>query len=124
MPAYDVICELCGHEDEVFRAIARRDEPVTCPCGGTMVRCIGQMALVGAQPSKPIDLSKQLGRKFETNKEYRDYLASSGGREVDKSSFKPTIDAIHDSKDRKAKAGGYRDWRHRTQEIRKKASTG
>lgn len=125
MPRYDVICELCEHEMEIFRSIANRDAPNECPaCGAQMVRRIGRMAVIGATPSRPIDLTKQIGRSFDNNADYRAYLAKSGGRETDKASLRPTIDKIQESKDRKAKAAGYRDWKHRSAELRKKIATG
>jgi len=41
MPTYEFTCEKCGHTDEDFRAISKRDEPMKCSkCKGLMTRLI------------------------------------------------------------------------------------
>ena len=39
MASYDLVCESCGHEFEVFRQGFLKDEDKLCPdCGGAQVR--------------------------------------------------------------------------------------
>jgi hypothetical protein len=84
---------------------------------------LGAPALVGAMPSKPIDFTKQIGRKFETNKEFERYTQAEGVHVIDKtdSSMVRKRDARRELAEQRAKKAGYRDARHRIAEIKRKA---
>src|SRR5262249_16811276 len=123
MPIYQFHCPRCDTVVDKFRSMSGRDETTPCDvCGDPMRRQMSYaMQLVGATPSRPIDMTKQLGRVFETNQQYRDYLANNAVREVDKASFRPRLDAAKERKERIAQSQGFRSWRHRTEELKKKA---
>ena len=124
MPLFQVLCEACDEVHEIFCRWEVRGQRRCPTCDGHFTPIISGVKLIGATPSKPIDMQKQLGKTFESNSEYRKYLADNPGvREVDKSSLRPKIDAIKQRKEVQAQRDGYKSWRHRTQELRKKIAS-
>lgn len=121
MPLYEFWCDRCDKIHEFFCRYEQRGEQ-RCPAHGSeLVPLIGTARLIGAAPSKPIDMSKQLGRVFETNREYREYLATTPGvKEVSKADMRPKIERAKASLDRKSQAQGYRDNKHRCAEVNKR----
>lgn len=84
MPLYDYKCPECSREDEILLKLAELDEPISCECGGSMVRKVSPVALHGILFSNVRVLGN--GDFVATsNKEVRDYEAQTGMVHVDPS---------------------------------------
>lgn len=125
MPTYEYSCETCCVVKDLVRRIDDRDRQVLCDhCNQDMVRRVAYgITVVGATVTKPIDLSKQIGRKFETNASYSKYLAESGVREVPKAELKDKLTAARHRKEVRAQSAGYRDHKHKVSELKKKIAS-
>ena len=123
MPLYEMLCDSCSETHDIYCRYDQRAEQVCPTCRTPMVSLISGIKLVGAAPSKPIDMTKQFGRVFETNKEYRTFLAENNYVERDKSSLRPQIDKSKNNRERLAASQGYSSWRERCADLRKKAAS-
>lgn len=112
MPTYDMRCEN-EHYFEITCRILEKDDQVCEVCGEHLHTLItAPPAIIGAMPSKPIDFEKQLGRKFETNEEYRQYFRDNPEAEVISKSSDRYInmrDRLRNKMDHTARGQGYRD---------------
>lgn len=111
MPLYDMKCDGCGDEPEVFR---RPTEEVACAlCGHAPLRTIWKQApaLSGIIWSNQ-EHSKELGVRFETNAQKREYFkANPHIREMSKGSVdeRKFADKLRNKAEKKAKRLGFND---------------
>jgi len=123
MPLYRFVCEECGE----FEALCRYEERATqrCSCGMPAEHTYAptSMLLVGAAPSKPIEVGGA-GKVFETNHEYRKYLKDNPNVKIvdpKDSEFRRYKDRCDDDANRMARKAGYSDINHMRHTRRKEA---
>jgi len=113
MPMYDFKCpDGCGYFNDIYVPLSQHGK-TTCPeCDALMTTVIGDVALIGPMPSKPLVVG-QVGRTFESGKDWRDYqrnnpdcrIVSAGSTE-----WRKHRDAVAEKADARAKKAGYRDF--------------
>jgi len=113
MPMYDFKCpEGCGYFNDIFVPLSQHGK-TTCPeCNALMTTVIGDVALIGPMPSKPLVVG-QVGRTFESGKDWREYqrnnpdcrIVSAGSTE-----WRKHRDVVAEKADARAKKAGYRDF--------------
>jgi putative FmdB family regulatory protein len=112
MPLYDFKCpDGCGYFHDIFVPLSQQDK-TTCPeCKAVLTTIIRAVMTIGPMPSKPLVLD-QVGRRFESVTEYRDYKREN----ADWDFLSPKSKAWQDHKDMArekaeacAKRGGYID---------------
>tara|TARA_R110002020_G_scaffold25403_1_gene82777 strand:+ start:128 stop:544 length:417 start_codon:yes stop_codon:yes gene_type:complete len=113
MPVYDFKCpQGCGYFDDIFVLLADHGT-TTCPeCGVLMDTVIGMVPIIGPMPSNPL-VMKQLGRKFESGSEWRQYQRENPDCEMvssDSSTWREHIDSVRHKAESRAKREGYRDF--------------
>ena len=137
MPVYQLRCTECGRETEVSCRISDRnhqactalyedDEPgdsAPIECGYPLeVVITPQVAFTGALHSKPIDFSQQLGRKFETNAQWRQWQRDNpGARVISKTDPEYVIrrDDARNAMDRTARRQGFSDHEAKVQSVKR-----
>jgi len=78
MPLYQIKCDLCGNEDEVYRAVVNYDDLPEC-CGTKMCRVLtAPMVLADIQPYR----SMATGEMITSRSHHRAHLKSHGLIEV------------------------------------------
>jgi len=123
MPLYDINCPDCGLVEDV---ICSAEERNTCPeCGGeAQMKPIMPMS-VGIIWANA-EVSDQLGRTFETNKQKRDWLkAHPNAQEMTKGSREDRDfgDSIRERADKAAQKIGFKDTRQYQTEMKKKQNS-
>ncbi len=128
MPIYDLRCDICEHEaPNTFASMSGRNS-VPCPngCGSMRVASWPGSAVNGPTMTKPLDLTKQLGRVFTSNAEVAAYERETSCRLVPNSdsSWKKTKIAATERAEKAAVKGGYRDLHHQRTEARSRLQRG
>ena len=112
MPLYDVKCTAgCGHFEDVFARLGDIDRMVCSQCGAPVQRLIRPVMTVGPMPSKPLEV-KQIGRRFESNSELREYARQNGDVEVlsaTSQKWRKHVDTVKEKAERSAKKAGLND---------------
>ena len=122
MPLYDVRCIECQTYEEVFCTIPERETQFCAACGSRMSVVIGGVRTVGPMPSKPLDMEKQLGVKFHSNQELRNYQAANPNVVfVDRgdTALKNRKDHAREQSETAARRAGFRDLDHRRADAKK-----
>tara|TARA_R110002051_G_scaffold129091_1_gene202816 strand:+ start:7798 stop:8190 length:393 start_codon:yes stop_codon:yes gene_type:complete len=120
MPLYDIICPTCGLVEDVICSVEERN---TCP------ECAGEAQMKPIMPMSVgiiwsnAEVSDQLGRTFETNKQKREWLKAHPRVEpMDKGSREDRDfgESIQEKADKAAQRYGFKDKRQYQAEIKKK----
>lgn len=126
MPTYDLHCSNC--DSYVFDHVCRISDKdsVPCACGKLMETAIlSAPVTIGATFSKPLDFEKQLGRTFETNAEFRQYMREHPEAEVVSKSdawYTSMRDRLRNRMDVTSRKKGYRDYDHEQSTLKAKKS--
>lgn len=121
MPLYDVKCtKNCGRQ-EAFAPLSQADS-IKCPeCGAPAIKLISPVMTVGAVFDKKIEFG-QIGKKFETNAEFREYKKKHPEATfVNKNSkvWRDHYDQVRNHCDAKSKKQGFSDHEDRIKHLRK-----
>jgi len=112
MPMYDFKCpEGCGYFNDIFVPLAQHGKTTCTECGALMSTVIGDVALIGPMPSKPL-VVKQVGRTFESGAEWRDYQRKNPDCQIvssDSSEWRKHRDTVAEKAEARARKMGYRD---------------
>ena len=85
MPIYQMMCNHCGSEQEIYRSIAMIDHDLPGCCGSTMQRKIcAPMVIADIQPYQAmgVDLATGKAPVITSRSQHRDYLRRNGYVEV------------------------------------------
>lgn len=85
MPIYAMLCDTCGHEEDIYRSVARIDEDLPACCGLTMHRKLcAPMVIADIQPyqSMGIDVATGKAPVITSRSAHRDYLKRNNYVEV------------------------------------------
>lgn len=123
MPMYEAVCEVCGVVEELFpRPLPSEQTAIECPeCGSEARRIMSQTEVIGITHSKPFVAGKT-GEVFETNAQARQYFKENPGarvREWDSAWGRNYKEKYQWKADQKAQKLGFKDARHRSQELKK-----
>lgn len=118
MPIYQLRCDCCDYEYEEILRVDERNDQVCQECFEPMrVVITPHVGFVGAIFDKKIDtFHKQIGRTFESNAEYRQYLKENPGWvpvSKDDKVMRDRRDFHKNGMDRTARALGYNDHEHK-----------
>ena len=123
MPLYDINCPQCGLVEDVICSVEERN--ICSECGGE-ARMKPIMPLSVGIIWSNAEVSSQLGRTFETNKQKREWLkAHPNVQEMTKGSREDRDfgDSIHEKADKAAQQVGFKDKRHYQSETKKKKNS-
>jgi len=85
MPIYAMKCDSCGHEQDIYRTVARMDEDLPVCCGVTMHRVIcAPFVQPDLSAYKAIAVDQRSGQApvIEGRKQHREFLKANGYVEV------------------------------------------
>ena len=125
MPLYDVRCTSGCGKNEVYVPLQDMND-ILCPmCDGPAMRLVSPVRAIGALFSKPIEFG-QIGKKFETNREFRQYKKENPDAKFvqkDSSPWRDHYDAVRNHCDSKAKKQGFSDHEARGKFLKKRKQT-
>ena len=85
MPIYRMLCASCGHEEDIYRSLAKIDDDLPECCGNTMGRKICAPAVIAdIQPYQAMGVDVATGKApvITSRSEHRAYLRRNGYVEV------------------------------------------
>lgn len=86
MPIYTMHCQHCGHEEDIYRSIAKMDEDLPTCCEAKMQRkVVAPMVAADIAPYK----SMVTGEMIESRSKHRAHLKQHGLIEVGNEKIKP-----------------------------------
>ena len=94
-----------------------------CPiCDSPVTIIVPPVLTVGPMESKPIDLTRSVGRKFTSNAEWREYQKQNPNARpvsVTDQSWKDHYNAVRELADRRANKQGYAGFYEKQEQIKK-----
>jgi putative FmdB family regulatory protein len=122
MPLYDVRCTSGCGKNEVYVPLRDADNIVCPDCSGPAVRLVSPVLAIGALFSKPIEFG-QIGKKFETNEQLRNYKKENPDAKFvqkDSKEWRSHYDSVRNHCDKKAKKQGFSDHEARGKFLKKR----
>jgi hypothetical protein len=128
---FDIRCHNCGDQYDVqleaptgrLKLSALMDWEPKCPdCDHPVTIIVPPVLTVGPMESKPIDLSKSVGRKFTSNAEWREYQKKNPNARpvsVTDQSWKDHYNAVRELADQRAIKQGYDGFYEKQEKLKK-----